>query len=67
MTEQNPSVEVKEKDVEWSSTIGVTMPAPGVKVYQRVEKITPYLLENGVPLPGITINFNLFDENDGIM
>lgn len=48
MAEQTPSVEVKEKDVEWSSTIGVTMPVPSVEVYQRVEKITPYLLENGV-------------------
>lgn len=48
MAEQSPSVEVKEKKVEWSCTIGVSMPVPSVEVYQRVEKVIPHLLENGV-------------------
>lgn len=48
MAEQSPSIDVLEKEIDWSSTIGVTMPVSGAEVYQRVERITPNLLENGV-------------------
>ncbi|MCL6635571.1 MAG: carboxypeptidase-like regulatory domain-containing protein [Peptococcaceae bacterium] len=48
MAEQSPSIEVMEKDIVWSSSIGVTMPVSGAEVYQRVEKIDPALLDNGV-------------------
>lgn len=48
MAEQSPSIDVLEKDIDWSSSIGVTMPVSGVEVHQRVEKITPTLLDNGV-------------------
>lgn len=48
MAEQSPSIDVLEKDIEWSSSIGVTIPVSSVEVHQRVESITPTLLENGV-------------------
>lgn len=48
MAEQSPSIDVLEKDIDWSSSIGVTMTVSGVEVYQRVEKISPTLLDNGV-------------------
>ena len=47
MAEQNPSMDIIEKDIEWSSSIGVTMPVSEVEVYQRVEKIEPSLMDNG--------------------
>jgi len=48
VAEQSPSIDVLEKDIDWSSSIGVTMPVSGVEVHQRVEKINPTLLDNGV-------------------
>lgn len=47
MAEQDPSTDIIEKDIDWSSSIGVTMPVSEVKVYQRVEKIEPSLMDNG--------------------
>ncbi len=47
MAEQNTITDVFEKDIDWSSTIGVTMPVSDVEVYQRVENIETTLLENG--------------------
>ena len=48
MAESGSSIEVFEKEIGWSSTIGVTMPVSEAEVYQRVERITPTLLEHGV-------------------
>ena len=48
MAEQSPSIDVLEKEIDWSSTVGITMPISSAEVYQRVENIVPSLLENGV-------------------
>lgn len=48
MAEQSPSIDVLEKDIDWSGSIGVTMPVSSVEVHQRVEKISHTLLDNGV-------------------
>ncbi len=47
MAEQDPSIGKIEKVIDWSSSIGVTMPVSEVEVYQRVEKIEPFLMDNG--------------------
>ncbi|HOV79268.1 MAG TPA: carboxypeptidase-like regulatory domain-containing protein [Bacillota bacterium] len=48
MDVQSPAAEVYEKVIDWSSSIGVTVPVSEVEVYQRMEKITPNLLDRGV-------------------
>lgn len=48
MAEQNPTIEILEKETDWSSSIGVPMSISEAEVYQRIEKITPSLLDNGV-------------------
>lgn len=48
MAEQSPFIEVLEKNIKWSSLVGITIPISGVKVYQRVEKLDPILLDNGI-------------------
>ncbi len=48
MAEQEPSIGRIDKEIDWSSSIGVPMPVSEVEVYQRVEKIEPSLLDTGV-------------------
>lgn len=48
MADQNPSSDVLEKDIEWSGTIGVTVPVSDVQVYQRAENIDIKLMEDGI-------------------
>ncbi len=47
MADQDPSTGKIEKYVDWSSSIGVTMPVSEVEIYQRVERIEPSLMDNG--------------------
>ncbi len=48
MTEQDPSIKTLEKEIDWTSSIGVTIPVYDATVYQRMEKINPTLLDDGV-------------------
>jgi hypothetical protein len=48
MADQSPSSDVLEKHIEWSGTIGVTMPVSDVQVYQRAENIDINLMEDGI-------------------
>jgi len=47
VSEQSLSTQKLEKDIDWTSLVGVNMPVSGVELYHRVEKIVPTLLEKG--------------------
>lgn len=48
MADQSPSNDVLEKDIDWSTTIGVTVPISDVQVFQRAENIDLKLTDNGI-------------------
>ncbi|MCL6639062.1 MAG: carboxypeptidase-like regulatory domain-containing protein [Firmicutes bacterium] len=48
MNEQNHSVEVLEKEIDWSGSIGVNVPVSDVEVYHRIERFSSEILEQGV-------------------
>lgn len=48
MAEQSPSSDVLERDIDWSGTIGVTVPISDVEVFQRAENIDLKLMDNGI-------------------
>lgn len=47
MTKQELLINSLEKEIGWTSSIGVTIPLSNAKVYHRVEKLKPDLLDNG--------------------
>ncbi len=48
MSDQNPTSELFEKDIDWSGIIGVTVPVSEVQVYQRAENIDLKVMDDGV-------------------
>jgi uncharacterized membrane protein len=55
MAEQHAAINALEKKIGWTSSIGVTMPVSNAEIYQRVEKVKPALLDNGILWVQITI------------
>ena len=48
MSDHSPSNVVLERDIDWSGTIGVTVPVSDVQVYQRAENIDLKIINDGI-------------------
>lgn len=48
MADQSPSNDLLERDIDWSGTIGVTVPISDVQVFQRAENIDLKLTDDGI-------------------